>query len=143
MPKPLQLASQVVAHAAEPRLALCVPLLKDQRIAPHLPGALGADDYAELRAAPLPVGYLDGHSLDRERYLGYQYDVGAAGYAGVQGYPPGVAAHEFQHHRAVMAFRRRLQSDRPAGSGGDVHPQWVQNDVCAEHGPGRRVREIA
>ena len=56
---------------------------------------------------------------DVERDLGNQDRVGAAGDAGVQRDPAGVAAHHFDDHDALVRFGRRVQPIDGVGREGD------------------------
>ena len=48
--------------------------------------------------------------FDRQRVLGDEHDVGAAGDAAHDGDPAGVAAHDLDDHHAVVRLRRRVQA---------------------------------
>ena len=53
-----------------------------------------------------------------ERNFRNQDDIRAAGHARVNGDPAGVTAHDFEHHHAVVAFRRGVQAiQRIRGAG--------------------------
>ena len=78
--------------------------------------ALGHDDDGEqaaqqLLAASQPLRDV----LDRERNLGQQNHVGAAGDARVQRQMAGVAAHDLDHHDAVVARGREAQLHQRLG----------------------------
>ena len=75
-----------------------------------------------LNFAPNDSRSLDGrgHLLEVEGNLGHQDHVGAAGDAGVQRDPAGVAAHHLDHHDPLVRFRRRVQPVDRLGRKGDT-----------------------
>src|SRR5215471_14709711 len=66
--------------------------------------AFGNDDDAEVASASVTQANAFGDFLDVERLFGNEDHVGAAGDAAVHGDPSGVAAHDFDHHDALMRF---------------------------------------
>ena len=73
--------------------------------------AFGDDDDAELRAEALALAESLRATFSRSYGIsGNQNDVGAAGDAGVQRNPAGIAAHHLDHHDALVRFRRRVQA---------------------------------
>ena len=75
-------------------------------------------------------------SVDVERNLRDQDRVGAAGHAGVQRDPPGVAAHHLDDHDALVRFGRRVQAIDRVGRevDGGVEPEAVRgaDDVVVD-----------
>ena len=72
-------------------------------------GAFGDDDDAELRAERLALANRGRDLFGIVGNLRQQDHVGAAGDAGLQRDPAGVAAHHFDDHDALVRFRRRVQ----------------------------------
>ena len=115
----LDLAGEPVADAAEADVAEGVLLAGDQR---HLAAvardrALGDDDDRGVLALEARL-HPRADVLDVEGLLGDQHHAGAAGDAGVQRDPAGVAAHHLDDQHAVVRLGGRVQAvDR---LGGDV-----------------------
>jgi hypothetical protein len=81
--------------------------------------AFGRHHDAEPRALAVAVADALGHLLRVVGDLRNQDGVGAAGHAGVQRNPPGVAPHHLDHHHAVMRLGGRVQA--VDGVGGKAH----------------------
>ena len=103
----------VVADAAEPLLA--VDELLHDRASGAVLHRLGNDDQRKVAAALPDVEDLLGDLVDAVRDLRDQDHVGAAGDTRRQGNMAGVAAHDLQHHNAMVARGGRLQAVQRLG----------------------------
>ena len=101
--------SSTVADAAEPDVPERVELAvgEDHRALGRR-GTLGDHDDRRVVALEPRLDVL-ADLLDVERDLGDQDDVGAAGHAGVQRDPAGVAAHDLDDEGAVVRLGGRVQ----------------------------------
>jgi hypothetical protein len=88
---------------------------EDFAMAMYRLGAFG-HHHQRVHAALVVAGAdLGRHLVDIEGNFGNQDRVGAAGNAGVQGDPSGIAPHDLDHHHALMAFRRAVQAIKAFG----------------------------
>src|SRR6516162_7441203 len=107
----LDFAGHDLADAAEAHMAefVLAHLGEDGRalgridIAGEL-GAFGDDDDAEVTSTGMAQADALGDFLDVERLFGDEDYVGTASDAAVHGDPSGIAAHDFDHHDALVRF---------------------------------------
>src|SRR6266581_1481140 len=103
-----QLRDRVRHLVTDPAEALVLRI--DERHRPALGRrALRHDDDAEMAALLLTPADLVAYLRDVERDLGDEDDVGRARDSRVQRDPPGVAAHHFDHHHALVALGGRVE----------------------------------
>ena len=72
---------------------------------------------------------MRGDFLNVVRYFRQQNNIGAAGNPGGQGDMSRIAAHHFQHHDAVMAGCRRLESVKSLGRHGNAVSKPIEVSV--------------
>ena len=119
---PVQRASashDLGAHAAQPLDVPVVRLLEERQLAPCRIRAFGDDHDAEARAPSIALQQPLGDQREVERDLGNENRVGAAGDAGVQRDPAGIAAHHFDDHDPAVRFGGRVQPIDGVGGEGD------------------------
>ena len=97
------------ADAAEPDFALG-RAVEGRDLAALRRRAFRGDDQRRGRAARHPLLDMRGQPLVGKGNLGNQDDIRAAGQAAVQRDPARVAAHDLQHHDALVAGRRGVQA---------------------------------
>src|SRR5699024_11445979 len=88
--------------------------------------AFGDHDYGGVLGLEAALDVLD-DLFDVEGTLGDEDDVGAGGHTGVQGDPPGMAAHDLHHECTVVRLCGGVQAvDRLRGDvDGRVEPERV------------------
>ena len=101
--------AQTRAEAAEPFGRRGVAFGDQRHLAAHRDRAFGHDDDAEARAEFLALLQAFGDDVQIERNLRNQNHVRAAGHAGIERDPPGIAAHHFDDHHAVVRLRRAVK----------------------------------
>src|SRR5829696_1337315 len=91
---------------------VCLRLLGDHSLLARLVGQLvplADDDDGEVLAALVPTLQLPARRLDRDRLLGDQDRVRAAGNPAHDRDPTGMASHHLDDHHAVVGLGRRVQ----------------------------------